>query len=263
MNKLLKKAAALVLGAVMAVTVIPALPVQAADAAPLHTVVTTTGKGDDLKITYKLNLDKTVLSDGRVAIYYDENVLKLTKDSEANLFSEKDVNKKFVSGENKGIAIAFLNDAPKKTGGTVATLTFGVKAGLAEQETVISTQVFGLNNEENAVLADTLLTDSVKVGKPALEKPQMKSLNQTLIGVNVTWKKLSGAEGYEVYRATSANGSYSKIATVRDQDYWDVLIANKKTYYYKVRAYQGSGKNRVYSEFSDVKSIKVQKFKLF
>ena len=126
-----------------------------------------------------------------------------------------------------------------------------------------SAKVFGLNNEENAVLADTLLTDAVKVGKPALEKPQMKSLDQTLIGVNVTWKKLSGAEGYEVYRATSANGSYSKIATVRDQDYWDILIANKKTYYYKVRAYQGSGKNRVYSEFSDVKSIKVQKFKLF
>lgn len=263
MNKLLKRVTALVLGAVLAVTAVPALNVQAADATPLHTVVTTTGKGDDLKITYKLNLDKTVLSDGQIAIYYDADVLKLTKDSEANLFSEKDVNKNYVSGDNKGIAIAFLNDAPKKTGGTVATLTFSVKAGLKEQETVISTQVFGLNNEENAVLADTLLTDSVKVGNPALGQPQLKGLDQTLIGVNVTWKKLKGADGYELYRATSANGKFSKVATVRDQDYWDVLIANKKTYYYKIRAYQGSGKNRVYSEFSDVKSIKVQKFKLF
>lgn len=262
MNKMLNRAAVLVLTAVMTVTCVPAIQVQAADNQPLHTTVTTSGKGDDMQLTYQLTMDKTVVSDGRLAILYDANVLELTKDSEANLFTEKDVNKNYTSGEKKGIAIAFINDSAKKSGGRVATLKFNVVDGLDAQDTTIQTQVFGINNEAETVVAEGVMEDVVNVGNKPLEKPQMKALEQTLLGVNVTWNKLEGADGYEVYRSL-AGGSYKKVATVKDQDYWDVLIANKKNYTYKIRAYQGNGKDRVYSEYSDVLSIQVKKFQLF
>ena len=46
MNKMLKRAAALVLTAVLTFAAVPAPAVKAADQSPLHTKVTTAGKGD-------------------------------------------------------------------------------------------------------------------------------------------------------------------------------------------------------------------------
>lgn len=263
MKRIIKKVAVLALAAVLGVAALPATSVKAADQSPLHTKVTTSGKGDDLKITYQLTLDKTTLSDGQIAILYDAEVLSLTKDSEANLFTEKDVNKKYVSGGKQGISIAFINDNAKVVGGTVATLKFDVKAGLDSQETVIQTAVYGLNNEDEEVLNNTVLEDAITVGRSGLSKPSLNKLSQTLIGVNVEWTKDADADGYEVYRSTSPKGGFSKIATVRGDHYWDVLLLNGKTYYYKVKAYQGKGANREYSEDSATLSIKVKKFNIF
>ena len=263
MKKIIKKVAVLVLTAVLTVAALPAVSVQAADQSPLHTKVTTAGKGDNLKITYQLTLDKTVLSDGQIAILYDAEVLTLTKDSEANLFTEKDVNKKYTQGGKQGLSIAFINDNAKAVSGTVATLKFDVKAGLDSQDTLIQTQVFGLNNEDEEVLSNVVLEDAVTVGRSGLAKPALNKLSQTLIGVNVEWTKDAEADGYEVYRSTSPKGGFSKIATVRGDHYWDVLLLNGKTYYYKVKAYRGKGANREYSDESQTLSIKVKKFNIF
>ena len=141
------------------------------------------------------------------------------------------------------------------------TVQFNVKKGLKSQKTTISTKVFGINNEDTEVVAETVLDDAVEVGLKDLKKPTINKLNQTILGVYLSWTKDANADGYVIYRSTSKNGNYTKIATVSGlNSYWDVLVANNKTYYYKVVSYQGSGNSRVYSQESAPVSIKVKKF---
>lgn len=98
--------------------------------------------------------------------------------------------------------------------------------------------------------------------KPSLAKP--KSMAATAKGsktINVSWKKVSGASGYEVYRADSKKGTYKKVATIKKGS--TVSYKNKKlkkgtTYYYKVRAYRTVGKKKVYSSYSSVVSAKAK-----
>ncbi len=261
MNKMLTRAVVLGMTAVTLLTGVPATPVMAAEAAPISTSVKTSGKGDKLKITYKVNMASADVTDGRVAVEYDPNVLELKKDSEGIRFSEADVNREYENGDAKGVAYAFINDAPKTVSGTLMTVQFTVKAGLQNQDTTIATKVFGVNNEATEVLASTELEDTLTVGKPLLAKPEIKGIKNTVTGVYLNWTRDNNADGYIVYRSTSKNGKYSRLANVgKLTGYWDILVANKKTYYYKVVSYTGRGNNRVYSEESDPVSIRVKKF---
>ena len=52
----------------------------------------------------------------------------------------------------------------------------------------------------------------------------------------VDWWKYYGATGYQVYRSTSANGSYTLIGSTTKLGYTDETAKSGKTYYYKVRA---------------------------
>ncbi len=262
MNKSIKRAAVLCMAALTLFTSTPYTNVaKAANVTPLHTTVTSTGKADSQKITYKLTLDKTTVSDGRVAVEYDPNVLVLKSDSEGIKFSDVDVNKNYENDKAKGIAYAFVNDAPKTAAGTLMTVQFTVKAGLKVQDTTIKTKVLGLNNEATDVVAAQDLEDVVSVGRAALSTPKITSLNQTILGVYLKWSKDTNADGYIIYKSTTKNGKYTKYATVSGlTSFYDIVVANNKTYYYKVVSYQGSGANRVYSKESAPVSIKVRKF---
>lgn len=53
----------------------------------------------------------------------------------------------------------------------------------------------------------------------------------------LTWNKVSGAKGYEVYR--SEGGSYKKVGTASGNNYTDKYYNPEKTIYYKVRPING------------------------
>ena len=64
----------------------------------------------------------------------------------------------------------------------------------------------------------------------------------------LSWKKVKGADGYEIYRATSKKGSYKKIKTIKKGSavsYTDGKAKKGKMYYYKVRAVKNVGKTSV------------------
>ena len=66
--------------------------------------------------------------------------------------------------------------------------------------------------------------------------------------VKLTWKKVKGADGYEIYRATSKKGKYQKIKKLKKGtivSYTDGKAKKGKTYYYKVRAVKNAGKTSV------------------
>ena len=78
---------------------------------------------------------------------------------------------------------------------------------------------------------------------------------------NVKWKKISNAQGYVVYRATSKNGKYKAVSTIKKGStvsYTNKKLTSKKTYYYKVRAYRVVNGKKVYSGYSKVKGVKIK-----
>lgn len=72
----------------------------------------------------------------------------------------------------------------------------------------------------------------------------------------LTWNKVSGATGYQVYRATSSKGSYSLIKTTPYISYNNNGLTAGRTYYYKIRAYKMVGKTKVYGGFSTIINAK-------
>ena len=86
-----------------------------------------------------------------------------------------------------------------------------------------------------------------------LAKPTLKvtlSSNKPYL----SWKKVSGATKYVIYRATTKNGKYAKLTTVTGTKYRNATAKKGKTYYYKVYAVcsRSAGK----SVASTVKSVK-------
>ncbi len=65
--------------------------------------------------------------------------------------------------------------------------------------------------------------------------------------VKLTWKKVDGAKKYVVYRATSAKGTYKKVATTTKLSYTNKNLKAKKTYYYKVKAIGAKNAASAYS----------------
>ena len=61
--------------------------------------------------------------------------------------------------------------------------------------------------------------------------------------LKMKWSKVSGAKKYEIYRATSKNGTYKKIKTTTGTSFTDSTGSVGKTYYYKLKAIASSSKN--------------------
>ncbi|MCQ4636218.1 fibronectin type III domain-containing protein [Anaerovorax odorimutans] len=80
----------------------------------------------------------------------------------------------------------------------------------------------------------------------------VKAVNSTTL--KITWKKVSGANGYVVYKASSKKGKYKKVKTVKKGTKMNNTRLKKgKKYYYKVRAYKTVDKKKYYSKYSKVK----------
>ncbi|MDO4518201.1 MAG: S8 family serine peptidase, partial [Bacillota bacterium] len=66
--------------------------------------------------------------------------------------------------------------------------------------------------------------------------------------VTLSWKKVSGADGYKIYRASSKNGSYKVVKTIKKGSTTSVKLTTKKAGYYKIRAYMSmDNKTTVYA----------------
>ena len=73
----------------------------------------------------------------------------------------------------------------------------------------------------------------------------------------LTWNAVTGASQYEVYRATSKNGTYTKMFTTSNLSYTNTSAKAGTTYYYKVKAVS-KVKSAANSAFSTVVSIRAR-----
>ncbi len=94
-------------------------------------------------------------------------------------------------------------------------------------------------------------------------KPATTSITSLTAGTKsatVKWKNVSGESGYQVYYATSKDGTYKLGANLSANDIDTTVksLTKGKTYYFKVRSYIKTDSGTVYSAFSSVKSVKVK-----
>ena len=112
--------------------------------------------------------------------------------------------------------------------------------------------------------SDWSAAKSVKISKGTV-KTFGKTPSITVTGENgglkntVSWKKLSGASGYEVYFKKGSSGTWSKAGSTTGVSYIH-SVTHGVRYYYKVRAYQElADGSRIYGKYSGEKS-KLQYF---
>ena len=89
--------------------------------------------------------------------------------------------------------------------------------------------------------------------KQTLSAPAVTGGNDAQGRPTLTWKAVTGAAKYEVYRARSRSGEYIKYSTVTGTSYTNIsYIENGNTYYYKVRALGSNGTAGAWSSIVSV-----------
>lgn len=119
---------------------------------------------------------------------------------------------------------------------------------------------------KKATVSKATYTKAVQSAK-ARKVTSFKVKAQKKKKAKVSWKKATGASGYEIYRATKKNGKFSKVATVgqaKDPQYINKRLKAKKKYFYKMRPYTvvitvEGNRNMVYGKWSPVRKIKAKK----
>ena len=89
-----------------------------------------------------------------------------------------------------------------------------------------------------------------KAAKAKCAAPVVTAGNNASTGkITLKWKAVKGATKYEIYRATSKNGTYTKLNTISGTSFTNTSANAGYSYYYKVRAID---KNGVKSDFSKI-----------
>ena len=122
--------------------------------------------------------------------------------------------------------------------GTVTATSYtntGAKAGVTYYYKVKAVNSAGESAYSNIVSGRATVTTLTMGHSATSGKPQL------------TWKAVSGAASYKVYRATTKNGAYSVINTTKALTYTNTGAALGTTYYYKVEALNAAGKSMGFS----------------
>ncbi|MBR1664031.1 MAG: CotH kinase family protein [Ruminococcus sp.] len=88
----------------------------------------------------------------------------------------------------------------------------------------------------------------------------LKATSKTRKKAKLTWKKISGASGYQLYYSTKKNGSYKLIKNLSSKTtgYTKSKLTSGKKYYFKLRAYKTINGKKYYSDFSKIVSKKIK-----
>ena len=91
-----------------------------------------------------------------------------------------------------------------------------------------------------------------------LSAAKIKSVKAGKGKATVNWSKVSNADGYKIYMATSKKGTYKYIGKTSKRKLTKKGLKKGKTYYFKVRAYKTLNGKTVYGSYSSVKKVKVK-----
>ena len=119
-----------------------------------------------------------------------------------------------------------------------------------------SAEVYGAPVQTAAVLVEA---------NNGLNPPALREYKVTVNSATLSWKPVSGAIGYRVYRKVGSN--WVKVKTLSGTRYTEKGLAPYSTYQYKVKAYKKKSGKTFWGKASRVQSVttlpKAPKFKAF
>lgn len=138
---------------------------------------------------------------------------------------------------------------------TVFTYDNTVKFEKLSKNTKYTVRVTSVSAFNDVYSKKSPSAETATVSAPTLKiKAQKKK-------ATLSWEKVKNADGYVIYMATSKNGKYKKITTVKKGStvkYTKKKLKTGKKYYFKIKAFRTVGKKNIYSNYSSVKSVKIK-----
>ncbi|MGN0240285.1 MAG: fibronectin type III domain-containing protein, partial [Candidatus Weimeria sp.] len=90
-------------------------------------------------------------------------------------------------------------------------------------------------------------------------KPVITSAKSTGKGkIKITWKKVTNATAYMVYRKTAGSSKWVRVKTTKSTSFTNTGLKSGKKYTYKVISYKQSGVKRSFSKYSAGKTVKAK-----
>ena len=108
------------------------------------------------------------------------------------------------------------------------------------------------------LLIAVILSEGMMVSAKGSRLGQVKNVSTATVSnssMKISWKSVSKADGYVIYRSNAIRSGYKKIKTIKgtkNTAYIDKKLKAKKGYYYKVRAYKKKGKRTSYGAYSTI-----------
>ncbi|MBE6800562.1 MAG: hypothetical protein E7529_05100 [Ruminococcaceae bacterium] len=102
----------------------------------------------------------------------------------------------------------------------------------------------GKTNSYKIVAVNGSYNSDYETHKVYYLKTPTVSVKNTTSGVYTSWKKVSGASSYYVYRKAGSAKSWTKIATTKKTSYTDKNVKSGTTYKYTIRAVNSKGKSK-------------------
>ena len=81
----------------------------------------------------------------------------------------------------------------------------------------------------------------------------VKQISSTTSSVKISWNKIAGASGYEIYRYSTTQEEYKKIKTINSgsiTSFVNYKLSPGKTYKYKIRSFVEKDSKKYYGNFS-------------
>lgn len=112
-----------------------------------------------------------------------------------------------------------------------------IKAARAAYDSLTKDEKKQVKNYSALTVAESDLAEIKAANTPA-SAASVKASARSYNSVSLSWKAVKGAKGYEIWRATSKNGSYKRIVSSTDKtSYISTSLTTGRTYYYIVKAY--------------------------
>lgn len=203
---------------------------------------------------YKVRAYKTVKNENYYGDFSDVMKIKTAPKAPKVTVSLKNYNTLTIKVASVGGASKYQIYRATSKNGKYTKVSELKKAGTFKNTKLVTGKKYyykvrACNSNGNYGSFSNIISEKVVPSTPSV------TLKTTSKKVNITFKKVQKATRYEIYRATSKKGKYTKIATTKKLKYTD-KTKKGKTYYYKVRVYTLVGKTKVYSNYSTIKKIK-------
>lgn len=82
-------------------------------------------------------------------------------------------------------------------------------------------------------------TGNIEAYAASMKKPSVSLSNASSTSIKISWKKVTGAKKYTVYRSTKKSTGYKAVKTTTGVSFTNSSLKTGTTYYYKVKAING------------------------